>query len=68
MNVYCAKIALLSYLGNKIFELFGLYFGTNKIIPYFYRKFSNPFYYEKNQTIPVSHDHLFNRIVQHTKA
>jgi hypothetical protein len=24
--------------------------------------------YEKNQTIPVSHDHLFNRIVQHSKA
>ena len=24
--------------------------------------------YEKNQTIPVSHDHLFHRIVQHTKA
>ena len=24
--------------------------------------------YEKNQTFPVSHDYLFNRIVQHTKT
>jgi hypothetical protein len=24
--------------------------------------------YEKNQTISVSHDYLFNRIVQHTKT
>ena len=36
---------------------------TTAFISYLYRKFLNLIKYEKNQAIPVSHDHLFYRVM-----
>ena len=62
----CRKNSTFIQNENKIFEFVWLLLRREQDYSLLLPQISKPNHHEKKQTIPVSHDYLLNRIVQHT--